>query len=78
MWEQKTAGDWSYIIEWQLDEDEYKDISNRNFEFEVFEKLKKEEKHKGKGSIKLTELKNKNSYGKQFEFDLKRKKIVMG
>ena len=76
VWEQKAAGDWSHTIEWQLDEDEYKDISNRIFEFEVFEKVKKGEKHKGKGSIKLSDLKDKNSFGKNFEFDLQTKRIV--
>lgn len=75
-WEQKAVGDWSHVIEWHLDEKEYSEISEKKFHFEVLEQLKTKEKYKGEGSIDLKELKDNNSFGKQFEFTLQTKRMV--
>ena len=76
IWEQKAVGDWSHIIEWQLDENEYAEISQKKFHFDVYEKLKTKDKYKGEGDIELIDLKNKNGFGKKFNFTLQTKRIV--
>ena len=76
VWEQKDIGDWSHCIKWQLDENEYNDLSNRIFEFEVYEKVKKGEKHKGDGKIELSKLKSENSFKDDFIFNLQTKRMV--
>ena len=76
IWEQKAVGDWSHVIEWQLDEKEYNEISQKKLHFDVYEKLKTKDKYKGEGDIELTELKSKNSFGKNFDFTLQTKRIV--
>ena len=73
-WNQKNVGDWSHIIEWQLDEKEYAEISEKKFHFEVYEKLKNKDKFKGEGTFELKDLKDKNSFGEKFHFELQTKR----
>ena len=73
-WNQKNVGDWSHIIEWQLDEKEYAEISEKKFHFEVYEKLRNKDKFKGEGTFELKDLKDKNSFGEKFQFELQTKR----
>ena len=76
-WEQKAVGDWSHIIEWQLSEDEYKDISNKIFYFQVNERLRgNKKKFKGDREIQLKELETRNKHYENYEFTLKTKRMV--
>ena len=75
-WEQKSPGDWSHIIDWQLNEEEYKNISKNIFFFNVKEKIKNKEKPKGEGEIKLEKLEENNEYSNNFEFNLKTKRLI--
>ena len=74
-WKQKGVGDWSHTFEWQLDEKEYAEISQKKFHFAVYEQLKNKEKYKGAGNIELNELKDKNSFGEKFKFELQTKRM---
>ena len=67
-WEQKAAGNWSHVIEWQLDEKEYKEIPNKKFHFDVYEKLKTRDKFKAEGDIDLQELKNNKTISDNYKF----------
>ena len=76
-WEQNAVGDWSHIVEWQLNEDEYKDISKKVFYFKVTEKLRgNKKKFKGDRDIQLKELENHTQYKENFEFTLKTKRMT--
>jgi len=77
IWDQKEIGDWTHTFDWQLEEDEYKDISNKSFHFDVYEKIKNnKDKYKGEGEISLSELKEEKSYGKKdFKFILQTKRM---
>ena len=76
-WEQKAKGDWSHIIEWQLSEEEYNDLSKKVLYFQVNEKLRGNKiKFKGEGEIKLDKLENSNEFSGDFEFTLKTKRMV--
>ena len=74
-WEQREPGDWSHIFEWQFDEKEYNEISEKNLEFVVSEKLKNKDKLKAKGKIPLTKLKEKNDFREDFQFELETRRI---
>ena len=74
IWEQKEAGDWSHIFEWQFDEKEYNEISGKTLEFVVNEKLKNKDKLKAKGKIPLSKLKEKNDFKEDFQFELETKR----
>ena len=74
-WGQKSPGDWSHITDFQLKEEEYKNISKKVFFFNVKEKIKNKEKLKGEGEIKLEKLEENNEYSNNFEFNLKTKKL---
>ena len=76
-WEQKEEGDWSHIIDWQLNKDEYKDISTKVFYFQVNEKLRgNKTKFKGEGEIALSKLNKENIFSDNFEFKLKTNRMI--
>ena len=76
-WEQKEEGDWSHIIDWQLNTDEYKDISTKVFYFQVNEKLRgNKTKFKGDGEIALSKLNKENILSDNFEFKLKTNRMI--
>jgi len=70
IWEQKEPGDWSHVFEWQFDEKEYKEISQKSLHFIVSEKLKNKDKLKANGVIPLNKLKQENDFSGNFEFEL--------
>jgi hypothetical protein len=74
IWEQKEPGDWSHVIEWQFDEKEYNDISQKSLEFVVSEKLKNKDKLKAKGAISLSKLKDNNDFSEDLKFELETKR----
>ena len=75
-WEQISLGDWSHEMDFHLTEDEYKDISNKTFYFQVIEKLKgNKTKFKGEGKKTLECLKNSNEFQENLKFELKSKRL---
>ena len=76
-WEQKSIGDWSHEIDFHLTEEEYKDISNKTFFFQVIEKLRgNKTKFKGEGEKSLENLKSSNEFQENLQFELKSKRLV--
>ena len=76
-WEQKAIKDWSHIIEWQLNNEDYKNLSTKVLHFQVNERLRgNKNKFKGEGKIKLDKLENENEFSEFFEFTLKTKRMV--
>ena len=76
-WEQKAVNDWSHTIDWQLSDEEYKNLPTKVLFFQVNEKLRgNKNKFKGDGRIKLDKLENENEYSGNFEFTLKTKRMV--
>ena len=76
-WEQKAVNDWSHTIDWQLSDEEYKNLPKKVLFFQVNEKLRgNKNKFKGDGRIKLDKLENENEYSGNFEFTLKTKRMV--
>ena len=63
-------------MDFHLTEDEYKDISNKTFYFQVIEKLKgNKTKFKGEGKKTLECLKNSNEFQENLKFELKSKRL---
>ena len=76
-WEQISLGDWSHEFDFHLTEDEYKDISNKTFYFQVNEILRgNKTKFKGEGKRILECLKNSNEFQENLQFELKTKRLV--
>ena len=76
-WEQISLGDWSHEFDFHLTEDEYKDISNKTFYFQVNEILRgNKTKFKGEGKRTLECLKNSNEFQENLQFELKSKRLV--
>lgn len=76
-WEQISLGDWSHEFDFHLTEDEYKDISNKTFYFQVNEILRgNKTKFKGEGKKTLECLKNSNEFQENLQFELKSKRLV--
>lgn len=73
-WEQKDAGDWSHVFEWQFDEKEFNEISQKTLSFDVSEKLRNKDKFKAHGDIPLTKLRDNNDYSDDFKFVLETKR----
>ena len=75
-WEQKAAGDWSHLIEWQLNEEEYKKISKKLLYFQINERVKaNKNKFKGYGEIRLSRLEDNNELTNRFPFILQTKRM---
>ena len=76
-WDQKAIKDWSHTIKWELNKEEYDDISKKVLYFQVNEKLKGNKvRMKADGEIKLNKLEKHNEFSGDFEFKLKSKRLV--
>ena len=60
--EQKQPGDWTHIIDWKLSDEDYKSLYEKKFYFDITEKKRGKDKYKGKCTVDLSKLKNKNDF----------------
>ena len=76
-WDQKAQGDWSHVMDFHLTDEEYKDISNKTFYFQVLERVRgNKTKFKGEGKKTLESLKSSNEFSEFLQFELQSKRMV--
>ena len=73
--EQKIPKDWTHIIDWKLTDEEYKNLSEKKFRFDISEKKRGKIKYKGKCIIDLSKLKNRNDFSENANLLLESKRV---
>lgn len=75
--DQKEKGDWTHTIEWKMEKKEFKEIHERVFRFDIYEKkiFGFQTKYKGSCEVELKDLKEKNMFKGAFKIDLVTKRF---
>ena len=73
--EQKIPKDWTHIIDWKLTDEEYKNLCEKKFRFDISEKKRGKIKYKGKCIIDLSKLKNRNDFSENANLLLESKRV---